>query len=262
VTIPSIENWLHKLQFNLEADDLVQDLLSQKSGYMIIGGRTGIGKTILGFHLAFCLATGVPFFGLEVKKCNIGYITFEGAEDKMSYRFYKIMKNFPPTEGKLHFSIEKPIKLKNDNKKLAEMINGFDVVFFDPVKYMVVGDYIKPSIANEFTMQLLDFTEKQALVAILLLQIRKPNENSLLYPGDSFEIKGAADYVESATSVLILERKRQGHKSKGEKGFAPINPDNVMLYFDKHRDAIGGLPPKELLLNREKLIFEEVLSKQ
>lgn len=256
MTIPTVEDWIHRQQFYLEADDLIRDILSERAGYMIIGGRTGIGKTVLALHLAHCLATGTSFFGLEVKQCTIGYIAFEGAEDKMSDRFFKIRKNFPSTQGRLRFSIEKPIKLKTSYNRLAKLVEGCNVVFLDPIKYMILGDYIKPSVANEFTQLMLDFCEKQNIVAVLLLQIRKPNEDSLIYPGDSFNIKGAADYVESATSVIILERKPQGHKKGG--GFAPTNPDNVMLYFDKHRDSVGGLPPIELLLNRQKLLFEVV----
>ena len=258
--IPTIETWMHRQQFNIEIDDWVQELLSQKSGYMVIAGRTGIGKTVIAIQLAHCLATGEPFFGLETKQCTVGYIAFEGAEDKMDDRFQKIRQNFLPTEGRLKFSIEKPVKLKKKEDYLAELVEGCDVVFFDPVKYMVSGDYIKPSVANEFVELLMSFSEKNNLVCVLLLQVRKPNENSLLYPGDCFEIKGAADYVESATSVLVMERKHQGHKVKG-KGFAKTNPDNIMLYFDKHRDAIGGLSPKELMLNRQKLMFEEIIIK-
>jgi len=251
---------MHRLQFNLEAEDIVHDLLSEKSGYMVIAGRTGIGKTVLSIQLAHCLATGKPFLGLETKQCTVGYIAFEGSDDKMNDRFYKVRHNFPPTESRLRFSIEKILKLKNKRDYLAELVEGCDVVFFDPIKYMVSGDYIKPIVANAFVELLMDFSKKENLVCVLVLQVRKPNENSLLYPGDCFEIKGAADYVESATSVLVLERKHQGHKKKGG-GFAPVNPDNIVLYFDKHRDAIGGLPPKELILNKEKLIFEEVISK-
>lgn len=257
--IPTIEDWLHRQQFNLEVDDIIRDLLSEKSGYMVIAGRTGIGKTVIAIQLAHCLATGESFLGFETKQCTVGYIAFEGAEDKMDDRFHKIKRNFPATEGRLRFSIEKPVKLKKKGDYLSQLVEGCDVVFLDPIKYMVSGDYIKPAVANEFVELLLDFTETQKLVCVLLLQVRKPNENSLIYPGDCFEIKGAADYVESAASVLILERKHQGHKSKSKgKGFAPVNPDNIMLYFDKHRDALGGLPPKELILNRQKLIFEEI----
>ena len=67
------------------------------------------------------------------------------------------------------------------------------------------------------------------------MHIKKPNEASLFNPGDVYSLKGASEYVDNATTVLLLERKRQGQGTAGR--FAPVSQDELVLYFAKQRLA-------------------------
>jgi hypothetical protein len=59
--------------------------------------------------------------------------------------------------------------------------------------------------------------------------------------------------VEAATTVMLLERERQGHRPGG--GFAPVIPDHAVLYFPKARDAVAALEPILLRFDRERLLW-------
>jgi len=58
-----VEKWAEDIAQRKPRPHYIQDILPAKRGeYMAIAGRIGIGKTNLTLHLAFCLATGTPFF--------------------------------------------------------------------------------------------------------------------------------------------------------------------------------------------------------
>ena len=67
------------------------------------------------------------------------------------------------------------------------------------------------------------------------MHIKKPNEASLFNPGDVYSLKGATEYVDTATTVFLLERRRQGQGAAGR--FAPVNQEELILYFAKQRLA-------------------------
>jgi RecA-family ATPase len=77
-------------------DDLINDLLPDSaSAYMLICGRSGIGKTFLALNVLFCLATGVPFLSHKTKKCKVGLLSMEGSDRKLLNRFDRIALSFP-----------------------------------------------------------------------------------------------------------------------------------------------------------------------
>ena len=67
------------------------------------------------------------------------------------------------------------------------------------------------------------------------MHIKKPNEASLFNPGDVYSLKGATEYVDTSATVFLLERKRQSQNMAGR--FAPVNQEELILYFAKQRLA-------------------------
>ena len=63
-----------------ETEYIIEQLMRPDSGYGIIAGRTGLGKTNLMLNLSFWLALGKPFFGLNVRESKVCYFAFEGAK--------------------------------------------------------------------------------------------------------------------------------------------------------------------------------------
>ena len=84
-------------------------------------------------------------------------------------------------------------------------------------------------------------------VAIVSLPIRKPNEKSRIQPGDVYHMKGATEYADSATSVLLLEKKSYSRDDA-----------KVTLSFAKHRISPRELKPIDVQLNRNRCLFESV----
>lgn len=56
---------------------LVEDWLTT-TGISFIGGRSGCGKSFLALHMGFCIARGLDFFGLAVRRCGVIYQAGEG----------------------------------------------------------------------------------------------------------------------------------------------------------------------------------------
>lgn len=249
--------WLERVREQKNDPDLIAEVLADSFEFVLLAGRTGIGKTNLALHLAYCLSTGTPFFGLACQRVVVGYLGFEGTPQKMASRLEKIGANFPDPGENLRFHLCPPFVLERNIKPFMELVRGCRVLILDPLRYFAGRNFHKPADAIAFLSILTNLLAKLEMAAILCHHIRKPNPLSLLEPGDLYEIKGATEYVDAATSVLLLERTRQGHRPGG--GFAPVNADAVTLYFAKHRDAVGELLPINLTFNRDRLLFEAPL---
>ena len=114
----SFKDWLKNEESKPRTPDLIEELLAADGiELMLLAGRTGIGKTNLVLHLAFCLATGRPFFGVECQKTVVGYLGFEGTHQKMADRLKKIAANFPDPGDNFRFHLSPPLILE---RKLDE----------------------------------------------------------------------------------------------------------------------------------------------
>lgn len=93
---------------------------------------------------------------------------------------------------------------------------------------------------------------------ILVHHIRKPDRKLRVQPEDlQFEIKGATEYVDGAT-VLLLERP--GHV-KDESGKFVSSSDDRILYFPKVKDAPVEFKPIHLRFFRDELLFKPMTSR-
>ncbi|MFC1967310.1 AAA family ATPase [Chloroflexota bacterium] len=247
IRIRSIEDWAEKVAVKKTKKHVIQDLLPAKKGeYMAIAGRTGIGKTNLTLHLAFCLSTGTPFYGLKCWRSKVAFLEFEGDDSNIMDRYNKIKNYFPSTEKRLKFGM---IPLSNPKDMFEDILTqteGCPMLIIDPVKFLIPGDYLKPKDASSFIRRFKEMLSSNKKVAIISLPIRKPNEKSLIQPGDVYSMKGATEYADSATSVLLLEKK----------SYSRENSDQVTLHFAKSRIASQHLETLDLNFNRKKCLFE------
>lgn len=246
--------WLKKVRDEPRVQDLIEEILSGPPSFLLLAGRPGIGKTNMALQIGFSLATGTPFLGFRTAKVRVAYLGFEGSKEKLADRIEKMSLNFPRPIPLFHLDIIPPFKFKGDNIiQIEEAARGCQVMIIDPLKYLVPGNYIQPSDALAFLTDVRNYMKRNTASFIFCHHIRKPNLNSLLEPGDLFESKGATDYAEAATSVLLLEREKQKHNPTG--GFAKVDPDNTILYFSKTRDALGALDPLSLHFDRQRLLW-------
>ncbi len=241
-----------------EADDLIQDLLpDSNSAYMLVTGRSGIGKTFLLLNILYCLASGMPFMSRKTKKCKVGYLSLEGDRRKLLKRFNTIGQSFPGAEDNIFWEHRMPFRLNSKGIDwLIAKIDGLDVIGIDPLRPLVPGDYTHPKDVSTFIENLRIVQNKTGVVVIGSHHIRKPDKRIKVQPEDLlFEIKGASEYVESATSVLLLER---GKQERGNFGKFTTNTSLKNLHFVKIKDAPAEPIPLPLRFNDETLLFEPV----
>ncbi len=241
------------------ADDLIQDLLpDSSSAYMLICGRSGIGKTFLALNILYCLATGTPFLSHKTKQCQVGYLSMEGSDRKLLNRFNTLSTSFPGAEDNIHWHHTLAITLNEAGiSQLEEIITGLDVVIIDPLRPLILGDYTTPKDANTFLKNLQRVQNETSTKVILIHHIRKPDKRVKVQPEDlQFEVKGASEYVEAATTVLLLERAHQPKDNLGK--FLP-RADDKTLHFVKVKDAPTDLKPITLRFNRDSMLFEPLI---
>lgn len=252
----TLDQVLIDLKKEPDSDDVIKDLLPCSiTSYMLICGRSGIGKTNLVLYLAFCIATGTKFFSMETKRKRVGYLSFEGGKRQIANRFQKLKQTFGSTGDYLRWEHSMPIKLTAKGKEeLKSIITGLEVVIIDPLRPLVLGDWMKPTDASSFLESLRAVQNDTGTTIILVHHIRKPDRKLRVRPEDlQFEIKGATEYVDGAATVLLLDRPRH---SRDNSGRFQSNTDERILYFPKVKDAPAEFRPLYLQFDRDKLIFK------
>lgn len=249
----SVGEWLTAVRSRAPIPDLIEDLIPNGNELTLIAGRPGSGKTNLALYLALCLATGTPFFGFATKQIEVTYLGFEGAETKLANRLEKIMRNFPNPGNNFHFEIIRPTKIGDD---FVALVKGSPLVIIDPLRYLIEQDFCRPQDVSDFLSKLRTIAIVKSLCFVLVHHIRKPQAQIRIEPDDLYQIKGATEFVDAATTVLLLERAK--HKPGPKSKIATLEPPEAThkLYFAKARDAIGDIQPLDLHFNPDKLLFE------
>ena len=159
----------------------------------------------------------------------------EGDRNNLQDRIRKVKEQYPSTDNiALDLRLEtKPMERHLDYYK--ETFRGCEVVMLDNLKQVSTSERLKNDYASRWIDNFHKFLIDIGAVGILTHHVKKPNTNSLVEPGDVYELKGASEYVDDAATVILLERERQQRNSFGQ--FMPINPDELTLYFAKHRIA-------------------------
>ena len=238
-------------------DQLIPD---SSADFGVVAGRWWLGKTNICLEMIFCLATGDPFFGLQVNSVPVVFLDFEGNPINISERLLKInSRHSIPPDGYLniHNLKDDRFKLHGNVDRLVNEVKGAKVAVIDGTKHLIEGEYIKPSIVKTFGEDLLKAMQKGNFTAILTWQVRKPHQNTLIAPGDLFEIKGAADLIEDATFALLLEKEPPRPLGKGQWYHPPDN--NVNLYVGKAKEADQEFisPFKELKYEKNTCEFKQ-----
>ena len=122
-------------------------------------------------------------------------------------------------------------KLKNSRAR---------VVILDPIKYLVIGDYLSPKDVAPFVQMFQEMLTELGMCAVVTLPISKPQDSKgLIRPTNVYSIKGATEWVDSATFCLLVEKKAYSKSS-----------DEVTMSFAKHRIASRELNDAHLTFDR------------
>ena len=249
----TVKGWKTMVENMKQVPQIIQDLLpDEKGGYGVIAGRTGIGKTNLILHLAHCLATGTPFFGSECQKISVAVAAFEGDPYNLRDRLNKIGLSFPSAGNRLRFEImpiQNPAQMLKDVMVKLRITHDVRLVILDPIKYLVPGDYLNPKDVTPFIQAFREMLTDLEMSAIITLPISKPQDSKgLIRPGNVYSIKGATEWVDSATFCLLVEKK----------AYAQGN-DEVTMSYAKHRIASKELDDKHLLFDRDACMYKPAI---
>lgn len=248
----NVKDWLTNHSSHV-IPSIIQAILPADIGeYILISGKTGIGKSVLALHLAFCLATGTPFYGYKTNKIVVSYIAMEGGQADWRDRMKKIQPQYPDTDN-LNFQIAQPIDLLNKNKRdeLKGACKGCEAVILDNLRQVTSGKYLDPNYAAEWLKVYQQFLKDVNSVGILTHHIKKKDSRYLIEPDDVYQLKGATEYVDASTTVILLERRRHQKDSATGK-FKPSSNDDLAMYFAKSRIASEVLKPINLVRNYDK----------
>lgn len=249
------KKFLAELKKTPDTPFIIDQLLpDSRQAFSIICGRPEIGKTNLSLYLAFCIATGTPFFSFKTAQCEVGYLFMEGGKFQIGDRIRKLSQHFKGIPDALHIQVLDPTPLTPAGAiKLAELIAGVRVVIIDPLKFLIPGDYMKPTDVMKGLTTLLKLQNDYHFTSILVGHIRKPDRRVASNPEDYWtDLKGPTEYLEMANSGLMLTKPRHTH-DKG--GHFSRSPDDRQLHFIKARDANRELIPKNMRFYRETLLY-------
>lgn len=220
--------------------------------YMVLVGRTGIGKSLLAIHLMLCFASGKPWLGFTVKPCPCLYLNFELSDLQLAPRLEKQLPSFSlQYEPKVESRFFQPVKNLGE---LATLINAEPrpkVVIVDSFRQIYGGKINDNDKVAEWVtgvQQILD-RSKVGLVIIQNTGKVKP----YLDTGSLDESIGASELANRAITVMVATprqlRTQHGH-------FSTKASDEVELHIPKYGCSAQELQMKQLKLNRQTLLFE------
>lgn len=254
-TLMHPDEWVN-LEIKSQPAIIDQILPAQPGQYMLIAGRTGIGKSILMLNLLYSIGTGAEFLGFECKETRAGLLVMEGDRENLKDRIVKVEKNYPPTSN-IAFGLDlEPKPLHSNYKHFIKEFEGYKVVMIDNLKQVTTSQRLKNQYASEWLNRYRELLVELGAVGVLTHHIKKPNNNCLFEFGDVYELKGASEYVDDAATVILIERQRQQRDATGQ--FIPVNQDNLVISIGKTRIATKTLEPISVLRNYETASFDIV----
>jgi hypothetical protein len=106
-----------------EPDDLIKGLVP-KADVMFIGGQSGAGKSVLAIHMAYCLASGFPFFGRKIKeRVGVAILAAEGGGPSYMRRL-RVARMHLRVPGNKDFAVSYlgDVPDLSDDKEIAKLV--------------------------------------------------------------------------------------------------------------------------------------------
>lgn len=146
-----------------------------------IWGHGGVGKSGIALHLAVCIATGTPFFGLGVEQRRVLYLSCEDRENVLHWRLSRICK---------HLGI--------DMASLAENLQVLDLVGHEVVLWEK-----DPRTGGTFTVA---FSELEERVRVHSIELVVVDGISDTYGGNENARTEIKRYINRIVSVIPPDR--------------------------------------------------------
>lgn len=209
--------------------------LVKGGGYLIVGGDTGVGKTILMANLILSLAAGRDnFLGFRLpgRPVAVLFLEAEGSRSCFRARLLQMAGNLGVLDDAglpIYFNhVKTPLTIAGDS--LAAMIqkSGAELVFLDPVGQFYSGnENATDDWRDMVTKPLKTMSAMHNMAFALSEHYSKPNENR----SGQHRIRGTAAKLQDCGAAMRLEVGRAGGCSR-------------ILFFDRVRDGALPFPDK------------------
>lgn len=103
----------------------------------------GIGKSITALYIGVCVATGLPFAGLEVIRGRVLYVDFELSQEEQARRVHQIVRGLGLEKAPSGLDYINPgiqDHVPTSIQKLVPQLTGYDLYIFDSLGAAMQGD--------------------------------------------------------------------------------------------------------------------------
>jgi hypothetical protein len=231
------------LKLDMKIDWIVQDYL-EVNGLCQMFGAPGSGKSFFALDMAYCIASGIDFFGKKVKKTNVLFIAGEGFTG-LKKRAKALHDKYSAEVGDIVFSMQ-AAELLNENScidvadRIKNNVGGFGAVFIDTLnRNMGGGD---ESSTKDMTLFIsnIDKYIRSLGCAVYIVHHSGLNDadrgrgSSALYGALSTEIKISKVKEGTALTALCTKQKEAESQWKQEFNLLPV----VIGHDESTGDAI------------------------
>lgn len=233
---------------------LVRNILIAKGLGCVFGGPK-VGKTFHVLHLALCVATGKPFFGLPVQQGRVLYVISEGndGEFRDRIRAWCIQHEYPYEDLDGRFEVVRDPVMLDD----PDSVDGFlkvdhgpyDLTIFDTFANSMQGDENKTQDMNKAVG---GANKVRIAVKGAVLFVHHSQKDGRVERGSSV-LRGAVD---SMMGVHLRDEKVRNETvmftafNRSAPDIDPIHCRRVEVFFDDNTEANPDDRPHSMALIR------------
>ena len=224
---------------------------------LIMYGREGIGKSMLAMNLDMCLVGRTPWSGFEIKGDHtVTYLQMEIPHPLLHKRLTKMFGAWKVLYGDRNgrmsdgFYVWTEPFLKLDNTTGYKILRAHlekvrpSILIIDPLYKALSGNILDPNSVRAFVDSMDALMTEFGFSLVLIHHTRKGkiDEEADLNPNE--DMLGSAVFSWWADTIVKVVKK-------GEKDRKVL----LQLSFDKVRHAEDVVAPREVILDREDLMF-------
>jgi hypothetical protein len=175
---------------------------------LLVGGKTGIGKSYWAVQLCYALSAGEDFLGFPVDKPRrCIYLQSEISRQRLKQRVRKIGTAYPGKDEELWVDTSYDLKLDSPKgiKRLQQYVERVlpDVVFFDPLRTFWAGSENNSDSYEMFMAGLREVQATHPFAVVLVHHVRKPASGE--YGGNSTaDMRGTSVITDRPDTIVTL----------------------------------------------------------
>lgn len=222
-------------------------------GSMMLYGKYGSWKSNLAIHTAFCISSGLDWFGYKTNKSRVLIAQFEISKFELQERVKKYAHFHNSIEPDLFLSTEHFIKFDtaygaSDLSRVVEK-TGAKVLIIDPL-YRVISGHITDNFDSTKFIDTIEIVKAKYNLAVIITHHKKKSQSfeGEIIDRDAEEASGNLNFANWCdTTIGIQELNNED------------NPD-IELRFTKTRNSEYKIHPIQVHIDRATLDFKVLSS--